>query len=601
MEEENIFDILVATDIHLGYAEKDGVRGEDSFVTFEEILEIAKEKNVDMILLGGDLFHDNKPSQRCLLKCISLLRRYCMGDKPVSFKFVSDQSANFKHCDFPNVNYEDPNLNISLPVFTIHGNHDDPSVNWHVSSMHLLSATGLVNYFGWHGNLQKLDITPLLMCKGSTKLALYGFGSIKDERLSRLLEKNKVQVYCHGESPDEWYNIMVLHQNHVIRGTSRNSFIPETLLPHCMDFIIWGHEHECIPVPQLNPAMDFYVLQPGSSVATSLSEGESMEKNVFHLQVKGKEIKVNPIPLKTVRPFVFETISLSDYDSLQPCTGKYNFGRSSLYKEVPLSKKVEDMVKEKIDSMILKSVSLRSGHGKQPTKPLIRLRLEYNHQEQMINPVRIGNFYMEEVANPSDMILQKKEVTRRDKKVKGEKEKLDEDALMQAAEQARELQDQLGEIRVETVIEQYFQGGGKMLNESGERQERELEVLSVRGLLESVTRYVDKQETESVAELIKYQINKTLEHLKEENTPGDEGAVNEELERFKLRRQKDKDKEERELASHLDANKKRKGPTSRGARNGGGNFDLDDPDVNNTTRRGVAGRSRARGRGARGQ
>lgn len=27
---------------------------------------------------------------------------------------------------FPAINYEDPNLNISIPVFSIHGNHDDP-------------------------------------------------------------------------------------------------------------------------------------------------------------------------------------------------------------------------------------------------------------------------------------------------------------------------------------------------------------------------------------------------------------------------------------------------------------------------------------------
>jgi DNA repair exonuclease SbcCD nuclease subunit len=27
---------------------------------------------------------------------------------------------------FPAVNYEDPNFNIGIPVFSIHGNHDDP-------------------------------------------------------------------------------------------------------------------------------------------------------------------------------------------------------------------------------------------------------------------------------------------------------------------------------------------------------------------------------------------------------------------------------------------------------------------------------------------
>ena len=30
-------------------------------------------------------------------------------------------------CRFPVVNYQDPNYNIALPVFTIHGNHDDPA------------------------------------------------------------------------------------------------------------------------------------------------------------------------------------------------------------------------------------------------------------------------------------------------------------------------------------------------------------------------------------------------------------------------------------------------------------------------------------------
>lgn len=25
------------------------------------------------------------------------------------------------------MNYQDPNLNISIPVFSIHGNHDDPT------------------------------------------------------------------------------------------------------------------------------------------------------------------------------------------------------------------------------------------------------------------------------------------------------------------------------------------------------------------------------------------------------------------------------------------------------------------------------------------
>lgn len=50
---------------------------------------------VDFILLGGDLFHENKPSRRCLHSSITMLRKYCMGDSPVTFNILSDQTINF--------------------------------------------------------------------------------------------------------------------------------------------------------------------------------------------------------------------------------------------------------------------------------------------------------------------------------------------------------------------------------------------------------------------------------------------------------------------------------------------------------------------------
>lgn len=38
--------ILVATDNHVGYAERDPVRGNDSYTTFNEIMELARERDV---------------------------------------------------------------------------------------------------------------------------------------------------------------------------------------------------------------------------------------------------------------------------------------------------------------------------------------------------------------------------------------------------------------------------------------------------------------------------------------------------------------------------------------------------------------------------
>lgn len=89
----DVFNILVATDIHLGYAEKDPIKGKiyhswwrklyfflfqggDTFTTFEEILKIAQEQEVDFLLLGGDLFHETRPSAYCIYKCTELLKKY---------------------------------------------------------------------------------------------------------------------------------------------------------------------------------------------------------------------------------------------------------------------------------------------------------------------------------------------------------------------------------------------------------------------------------------------------------------------------------------------------------------------------------------------
>lgn len=118
---------------------------------------------------------------------------------------------------FPWVNYQDENLNISIPVFSIHGNHDDPTGVSNINSLiqlqdsnmqvcawsillslciylnlcydyflsskaeglcalDLLSVSGLVNHFGHSHSVERVEISPILMQKGNTKLALYGLG-----------------------------------------------------------------------------------------------------------------------------------------------------------------------------------------------------------------------------------------------------------------------------------------------------------------------------------------------------------------------------------------------------------------------------------------
>jgi len=189
-------------------------------------------------LLGGDLFHEASPPKATIVRAVSLLKRYCLGDTPVALQLLSEGEMadhffvssfkqrrlfspvpavcararffalerdhvadsklphNIPHTDDertpqdkhnnnpiytnatkrppcrptkpkptddkPNqtnpterrcfasgrCNYLDPDLNVGLPVFTIHGNHDDATGAEYTSAVDVLSAAGLVNYFG---------------------------------------------------------------------------------------------------------------------------------------------------------------------------------------------------------------------------------------------------------------------------------------------------------------------------------------------------------------------------------------------------------------------------------------------------------------------
>jgi len=254
-------------------------------------------------------------------RCIELLRRYTFGDRPVSLEILSDQAQCFHNAVNQSVNYEDPNLNIAIPVFSIHGNHDDPSGFGRLSSLDLLSTSGLVNYFGRWTDLSQVEISPVLIRKGESQLALYGLSHIHDGRLARLIKDFKVKFNCPGtvaigeagdESKEEedWFHLLVVHQNRAERGPK--NYLPEDLLPPFLDLVIWGHEHDCRIEPEENAKQRFYVSQPGSSVPTSLSEGEAKKKHVGLLEIYKGKFKLKALPLQTVRPFVYESVVLPD-------------------------------------------------------------------------------------------------------------------------------------------------------------------------------------------------------------------------------------------------------------------------------------------------
>ncbi|CAN0502817.1 unnamed protein product, partial [Laminaria digitata] len=124
-----------------------------------------------------------------------------MGNDPAGFQITSKQSQNLKD-RFGHVNYEDPYFSVGLPIFSIHGNHDDPTREGGVealAALDLLHVANLVNYFGKSdkvrlGGVDDVEVNPILIQKGLTKLALYGMGSMRDERLNRMWQQKKVHI-----------------------------------------------------------------------------------------------------------------------------------------------------------------------------------------------------------------------------------------------------------------------------------------------------------------------------------------------------------------------------------------------------------------------
>ncbi|RKO84774.1 Mre11 DNA-binding presumed domain-containing protein, partial [Blyttiomyces helicus] len=507
------FTILIATDNHIGYLEKDPVRKDDSFKAFEEILTIARERDVDFILLGGDLFHENKPSRKCLYQTMAMLRAHCLGDRPCRMEFMSDQSENFPD-RFATVNYQDPNFNVGMPIFSIHGNHDDPSGDGALCSLDILSVAGLINYFGRQSEVDDISIKPILLRKGTSRLALYGLGNVRDERLNRTFQKKRVKMFRPREGAEEWFNLLIFStcpekgqypEAKAVTLSLRTAhgptnYVPENFLDDFLQLVLWGHEHECRIDPAENSAQGFYVTQPGSSVATSLCEGEAVEKHVGILEIKGTDFQLEKIRLKTVRPFIMDEVVLKDETDLRPTD----------------TAMVDAFLKDKVQSLI--DTALREWRELNPDvpeeaepKPLIRLKVEYSGGFTTFNPQRFGQAFVAAVANPKDILhFYRRRVPQKPSEKKQAIDTGNIDAF---------IPEKLENFRVEDLVTEYL-------------STQNLDILPENELGNAVREFVEKDENDAIKEFVEKSLFQTREVLASRQLPTeekDDEAIREEV------------------------------------------------------------------------
>ncbi|KAF3051443.1 meiotic recombination [Didymella keratinophila] len=502
--------ILVATDSHVGYNERDAYRQDDSWKTFDEVMCLAKEHDVDMVLHAGDLFHENKPSRKSMYHVMRSIRQNCLGEKPCELEMLSDASENFGGI-FDHVNYEDEDINVAIPLFAIHGNHDDPSGEGSFSPLDLLQASGLVNYFGRTPEVDKIQVKPVLLQKGRTKLALYGLSNVRDERLFHTWRDGNVKFFQPGTQKDEWFNIMSVHQNH--HAHTPTSYLPENFLPDFMDLVVWGHEHECLIDPRYNPEMGFHVMQPGSSVATSLMPGEAVPKHVAIISVTGKEFKSESIRLKSVRPFIMKEIVLAEEKEIK----EKELWRSS-DNRAKITQHLNQIVEDLIEEAKREWLELQDDHGEneelEAPRPLVRLRVEYTAPQpgefNVENPQRFSNRFMDRVANVNDIVQFHRKKKAPIRAMKDNAEMPDEKVMQEIT---------LSTIGVDKLVKEFLTA-------------QSLTILPQNSFGDAVSQFVNKDDKHAMEQFVNESLKNQLKHLMEANEV-DESEIAEEMEQYR--------------------------------------------------------------------
>jgi double-strand break repair protein MRE11 len=480
------------------------VRKDDSWRTFHEVMCLAKEHDVDMVLHAGDLFHENKPSRKSMYQVMRSLRMNCLGEKPCELEMLSDASENFGGM-FDHVNYEDEDINIAIPVFAIHGNHDDPSGDGSFSPLDLLQASGFVNYFGRTPEVDKINVKPVLLQKGGTKLALYGLSNVRDERLFHTWRDGNVKFFQPGTQKEEWFNLMSVHQNH--HAHTPTSYLPENFLPEFMDLVVWGHEHECLIDPRYNPEMGFHVMQPGSSVATSLMPGEAVPKHVCILSVTGKEFATENIRLKSVRPFIMKEIVLAEEKEVknkQLWRVADNRAKITQYLNAVIEELIEEAKKDWLELQVREE-----GDDIDPPLPLVRLRVEYTAppggEFQIENPQRISNRFMDKVANINDVVQFHRKKKAANRALKNDVEEPEAEIMAEFT---------IDSVKVDKLVKEFLDA-------------QTLTILPQNSFGDAVSQFVDKDDKHAMETFVKDSLSTQLKHLMEANEVKEEEIVQE--------------------------------------------------------------------------
>lgn len=160
--------------------------------------------------------------------------------------------------------------------------------------------------------------------------------------------------------------------------------------------MVWGHEHECQLELRTIESTGVRILQPGSTVPTSLIEAESKLKHSFRLKVNLERMNLEPIRLERQRLMLYRQVELSK-------TGVPK--ERKLMLEAYIKQQVQQLLDE-YDRTFAADMTMDDMNDPKSYRamPLVRIKVDYSGGYQTLNLKRFGEEFRGKIANPDSFL-----------------------------------------------------------------------------------------------------------------------------------------------------------------------------------------------------
>jgi DNA repair exonuclease SbcCD nuclease subunit len=263
--------IAILSDFHFGFG-VNTEREEDPYDSVREAL--SKCSDVDLIIIGGDLFDTRNPDAATLSKAMELLTKPLLEEKKAKLIDVvgnKDKESISKMAL------------LGIPVVAIHGTHER-RVKGLINPVEALERAGFLIHLHCNGVVFERD---------EERVCIQGMSGVPDQYAESVLREWSPKPL------ENAFNIFVLHQS-----ITEFLYAPHTIdlntLPKGFDLYIDGHVHEARQAKYDGKPL----LIPGSLIPTQLRREESEKAKGFWI-VETENFEIKWVPLENQRTFYY--------------------------------------------------------------------------------------------------------------------------------------------------------------------------------------------------------------------------------------------------------------------------------------------------------